>query len=296
MIGSFKYWFSMIEVGLSASLAFIMFALGLSLKTRDFRAAISQPKALLAGVLTQIFLLPLVAFVLVLLFGIDGQLAIGIMILSCCPGGVTSNIMTKLAKGDVALSISYTALASVATAFTLPIIMNLSARLLSPETTGNLSILLLSLKVFALATVPVLFGMLSAKWLGSKAQGLEPKLSKFANLLFGLVVLGVLVSQWSVFIGNLQVLGPALLVLNLTMLAIGLVVGSSLGLNTQKTTALAVEAGFQNGTIGIVVGSLIGVSSSTTALTPYSLPSAVYGVLMLLTIPPFIVWRRKLSF
>lgn len=285
----------MIEVGLSASLAFIMFSLGLSLEPGDFRAAISRPKALLAGVLTQIFLLPLVAFALVLLFGIDGQLAIGIMILSCCPGGVTSNIMTKLAKGDVALSISYTALASVATAFTLPIIMNFSARLLSPETIGNLSILPLSLKVFVLATVPVLFGMIAAKWLGSKAQGLEPKLSGFANLLFGVVVLGVLASQWSVFIRNLQVLGPALLLLNLTMIALGLVVGSSLGLNKQKTTALAVEAGFQNGTIGIVVGSLIGVSGSTDALTPYSLPSAVYGVLMLLTIPPFIAWRRKLS-
>lgn len=283
----------MIETSLSAALAFIMFSLGLSLKPSDFSRAMSSPKELLAGAVTQIVLLPIIAFTLVVLFDIQGQLAIGVMILSCCPGGITSNIMTKLAKGDVALSISYTALASIATAVSLPLILRLSSYLLSPLGVVSVSILPLSLRIFLLATLPVFTGVVTGQLLGFKAQKVEKVLGRLANILFAVIVLGVLVSQWSAFASNLPTLGPALLGLNLIMLTLGLAVGSSLGMNTQKSTALAIEAGFQNGTIGIVVGTIVGASDSTIALNSYSLPSAVYGVLMLITIAPFIAWRRK---
>ena len=283
----------MIEVAFSVALAFIMFSLRLSLKPSDFSKALSRPKEILAGVLTQIVLLPIVAYTLVVLFDIQDQLAIGVMILSCCPGGITSNIMTKLARGDVALSISYTALASIATAVSLPLILRLSSFLLSPSELVSVSILPLSLRIFSLATLSIFTGVVTGQLLGFKAQKIEKALGRLANILFGVIVIGVLVSQWSAFTSNLPTLGPALLGLNLIMLALGLAVGSSLGMNTKKSTSLAIEAGFQNGTIGIVVGTIVGGSDSTVALNSYSLPSAVYGVLMLITIAPFIALRRK---
>jgi BASS family bile acid:Na+ symporter len=285
----------MVETALSVSLAFIMFSLGLSLKPEDFITAASRPQVLLAGALAQIVLLPIVAYILILLFGIQGQLAIGIMVLSCCPGGITSNVMTKLARGDVAMSISLTALASIATAFTLPAILKLSSTLLQSAELLSLSIISLSFKVFALATLPVFIGLVTGRRLGCKAAELSRTLGKIANILFSAILIVVLVNQWSIFRGNISNLGPALLALNLIMLSLGLVVGSIFGLMPKQSTALAVEAGFQNGTIGIVVGSLLRGNEPSTGLSEYSLPSAVYGVLMLFTIVPFIMWRRQLS-
>ena len=112
-----------------------MLSLGLSLQPADFSRALGQPRALMGGALAQLILLPLVAFGLLSLSGLDGDLALGIMILSCCPGGITSNVMTRLSRGDVALSISYTALASLVTAFTLPVVLSLTAPLLLPSQT-----------------------------------------------------------------------------------------------------------------------------------------------------------------
>ncbi len=280
------------EVVLAGSLAFIMFSLGLSLNPRDFSIAFQQPKALFAGALAQLVILPMLAFILLQLIELDGDLALGVMILSCCPGGITSNVITKLSRGDVALSISYTALASLVTAGTLPIVLSLTAPLLVPQQDISLSILSLSLKVFFLATFPVLLGV----WLNQVAPQLTARLvlpsGRIANGLFVLVLLGALMSQWDVFIINLSILGPVLLLLNLLMLAIGLGLGSVLALKPSQNTALAVEAGFQNGTIGIVVGSLISEELVQGELSRFSLPSAVYSVLMMLTIIPFVCWRR----
>ena len=285
----------MIEVVLAASLAFIMFSLGLSLKPSDFRVAFQQPRALFAGALAQVVVLPMVAFTLLTLFGLEGNLALGVMILSCCPGGITSNVMAKMSRGDVALSISYTSLASLITAGTLPLVLSLTAPLLLPQQDIDLSILPLSLKVFFLATFPVLLGV----WLTQVAPALTGRFalpfSRVANGLFVLVLLGALISQWDVFIVNLPILGPVLLILNLLMLSIGLALGRLLALKQDQITSLAVEAGFQNGTIGIVVGSLISEELVQGELSPFSLPSAVYSVLMMITIVPFIFWRRRLS-
>ena len=284
----------MIEVVLAASLAFIMFSLGLSLKPKDFLVAFQEPKNLIAGAIVQVVLLPLVAFILLNLFGLQGQLALGVMILSCCPGGITSNVMTKFSRGDVALSISYTSLASLVTAGTLPLVLGLTAPIFLPQQEIGLSVVPLSLKVFSLATLPVLLGV----WLNHVASKVASRWELFcnrtANILFVLVLIGALVSQWDVFVSNLPILGPILLLLNLLMLSIGLCVGRLLDLNTPQITSLTVEAGFQNGTIGIVVGSLISDELMQGGLSPFSLPSAVYSVLMLLTIIPFVLWRRSL--
>ena len=284
----------MIELVLSVGLALIMLSLGLSLQPADFGRALGKPRALMGGALAQLILLPLVAFGLLRLFGLTGDLALGVMILSCCPGGITSNVMTRLSRGDVALSISYTALASLVTAFTLPVVLSITAPLLLPSQTLELSILPLSLKVFSISTVPVMIGV----WIAQQAPGFckrnRQKAEQFANLLFVLIVAGTLISQWSVFTSNLKTIGPTLLALNLLMLAIGLSLGNLLKMPTEQTTSLSIEAGFQNGTVGIVVGSLLGPDLMQSQLNSFSLPSAVYGVLMTVTIIPFITWRRSI--
>ena len=285
----------MIELVLSVGLALIMLSLGLSLQPADFSRALGQPRALMGGAVAQLILLPLVAFALLRLFGLTGDLALGVMILSCCPGGITSNVMTRLSRGDVALSISYTALASLVTAFTLPVVLSLTAPLLLTSQTLEMSILPLSLKVFSISTVPVVIGV----WIAQQAPGFckrnRQKAERLANLLFVLIVAGTLISQWSVFTSNLKTIGPTLLALNLLMLAIGLSLGNLLKMPTEQTTSLSIEAGFQNGTVGIVVGSLLGPDLMQSQLNSFSLPSAVYGVLMTVTILPFIAWRRSLK-
>jgi BASS family bile acid:Na+ symporter len=262
------------------------------LQPADFLRPFQQPRALLAGVLAQVVLLPLVAFGLLRLFELQGDLAFGVMILSCCPGGITSNVMTKLARGDVALSISYTALASLITAVTLPLVLGLVGPWLLPQQDVALSILPLSGKVFALATLPVVLGVWVARIAPQPMARWTPRIGSAANALFALIVLATLVSQWDVFIANIPTLGPTLLALNLLMLAVGLGLGAALCLPQPQVTALAVEAGFQNGTIGIVVGALIAPALVEGQLNRFSLPSAVYGILMLLTIAPFLLWRR----
>ena len=284
----------LIELLLTGSLAFIMFSLGLSLRPQDFGVAFQQPKALIAGVISQILMLPLIAFVLLKIFGVQGDFALGIMILSCCPGGITSSLVTKLSRGDVALSISYTALASLVTAATLPVVLSLTAPILIPQQDVGLSIVPLSLKVFSLATLPVLLGVAIRQWTPKFAVRWQLPSSQLANGLFIAVLIGVLIGQWDVFIAYLPVLGPVLLLLNLIMLIVGLAVGYLLSLKKSQITSLSVEAGFQNGTIGIVVGSLISEELVQGGLNRFSLPSAVYSVLMLVTIVPFVLWRRSL--
>ena len=285
----------MIELVLGLSLAFIMFSLGLSLSPEDFAVAFRQPKALFAGLLCQVILLPLVAFCLITFFQLQGELAFGVMILSCCPGGITSNVMTRWARGDVALSISYTAIVSLLTALTLPLILGIASTQFLSGRALDLNVLSLSLKVFAIATLPVLIGVLIRKIRPASAVALERSCALLSNALFALILLATLISQWAVFTGNLMILGPILLSLNLMMLFIGCCLGSGLKLPREQVTTLAIESGFQNGTIGIVVGTLVSQPVAGALLSQSSLPSAVYGVLMLITIAPFLLWRRSIT-
>ena len=237
----------MIAVALSLGLAFIMFTLGITLWPEDFRLAVVQPRALVAGAIAQVLLLPCVAFSLVLLFGLKGELAVGVMILSGCPGGVTSNLFTRLARGDVALSISYTALASVITAVTLPLLLIGSAQVLMPGLDASISTLGLSLKMIAIATLPVLIGVSLNVRAPGLCRRLRPWCDKGANVLITLVILAAVLSQWSLLTANLLVLGPLLLLLNLLMLAIGLGVGQLLALPRTQVTLWRLKVVFRTG-------------------------------------------------
>ncbi|MBT3229913.1 MAG: bile acid:sodium symporter family protein, partial [Candidatus Marinimicrobia bacterium] len=189
-----------IDIILPLSLVFIMFSLGLSLTLNDFKNVAQQPKVFAVGILNQMVLLPLVAFGLILLFGLTKEMAVGLMILACCPGGVTSNILTKLAKGDTALSISYTAVVSVVSVITLPIITGFSIAYFMGAEAPPINVLSLGITMFLITAIPVAIGLLVHHKAEEFTRGFEPKASKISAILFVVIVIGALSSEWDTFV------------------------------------------------------------------------------------------------
>ena len=279
-----------IDVVLPIALAFIMFSLGLGLTRADFLLVFNEPKAFAIGVFNQMILLPIVGFVVVILSGLEGELAVGLMILACCPGGVTSNILTKLAKGDTALSISYTAVISVISVFSLPLIVGLSMSYFMGEIAPNIDILGLGITMFLLTTLPVLIGMTIRHRATNMAKSIEKGVNIIATILFVIIVIAAVVSEWGTLVENIGTLGPSVIMLNVLMLGIGYQSAKFFNIETSKATTVSIESGIQNATVGITIGGLI-LASPDGGLPTLSLPSGMYGVLMYLIITPFIYWR-----
>ena len=180
------------DVILPLALAFIMFALGLGLTSGDFLRVIKQPRDFFVGALSQIIILPIIAFILVKIWSLGPELAIGVMIIAAAPGGVTSNLLTSFAKGDVALSISLTAIISLLCVFTIPLIILTSVELLGDSNiTQNISLFNMSRDMFLIVTVPVILGMLLRRFISGLALKLEPIAKKVSAVLFVFVLLGV---------------------------------------------------------------------------------------------------------
>ena len=239
--------------------------------------------------------LPIIGFSIATMVGLSGEMAVGLMILACCPGGVTSNILTKLAKGDTALSISYTAVVSVVTVISLPLIIGFSMDHFMGEAAPEIDILGLGVTMFLLTALPVTVGMLMRRYSPERTDGIEPGASKLAAGLFVIIVIAAIVSEFDTLMDNLGTLGPAVIILNVVMLGIGWSSASVLGLNEQRATTVAIESGIQNASVGITVGGLIMAPAAGATLSTLSLPSGVYGVLMYLVIAPFLFWRRSSS-
>tara|TARA_Y100000748_G_C15456156_1_gene473003 strand:+ start:171 stop:1097 length:927 start_codon:yes stop_codon:yes gene_type:complete len=284
-----------IDVILPLSLAFIMFSLGLGLKVTDFSLVFTEPKAFAIGITNQMIVLPIIGFGIATFFGLSGEMAVGLMILACCPGGVTSNILTKLAKGDTALSISYTAVVSVVTVISLPLIIGFSMDHFMGEAAPDIDILGLGITMFLLTALPVMLGMSLRRYAVELTDKIEPGASKLAAGLFVIIVIAAIVSEFDTLMDNLGTLGPAVIVLNVMMLGIGWQSATMLSLNDQRATTVAIESGIQNASVGITVGGLIMAPAAGATLSTLSLPSGVYGVLMYLVIAPFLFWRRKNS-
>ena len=284
-----------IDVVLPLSLAFIMFSLGLGLTASDFGLVFTEPKAFAIGITNQMLVLPIIGFSVATIVGLSGEMAVGLMILACCPGGVTSNILTKLAKGDTALSISYTAVVSVVTVISLPLIIGFSMDHFMGEAAPEIDILSLGVTMFMLTALPVTVGMLMRRYSPERTDKIEPGASKLAAGLFVIIVIAAIVSEFDTLMDNLGTLGPAVIILNVVMLGIGWSSASVLGLNEQGATTVAIESGIQNASVGITVGGLILAPAAGATLSTLSLPSGVYGVLMYLVIAPFLFWRRNSS-
>ena len=280
-----------IDIFLPLSLMFIMFTLGIGLTIQNFRDVIEQPKALIIGLVNQMILLPLITFIIILFINLPSEMAVGMMILSCCPGGVTSNMLTKIAKGDTALSISYTAIISIITVFTLPLIVGLSMQYFMGSNAPNISILYLGLTMFFITTIPVSIGLFINTKYHDLSISFSPIANKISSILFIIIIIGALASEWDAFVNNLNLLGPAIILLIFLMLFIGYTSGKLFSLNKKKSITIAIESGIQNATVGITIGNLI--LNQGAGLSILSLPSGVYGILMYLVCLPFVFFILK---
>ena len=280
-----------IDVILPLSLVFIMFTLGIGLTIEDFKNILREPKAFGLGIINQMILLPIVAFIIVSIINLPNEMAVGMMILACCPGGVTSNMITKIAKGDTALSISYTAVVSIASVITLPLIVGFSMQHFLGSNAPTINILYLGLTMFLITTMPVTIGLyINTKYHNITAPFL-PIANKISTVLFIIIVIGALASEWDLFIKNLIILAPAIITLIIIMLFIGYNSALWFGISKKKAITISIESGIQNATVGITIGGLI--LNQGTGLSILSLPSGVYGILMYLVCLPFVFWFIK---
>ena len=265
-----------VDVVLPVSLAFIMFSLGIGLTMDDFSLIFREPKAFGVGIVNQMVVLPLVGFAVATGAGLEGELAVGLMILACCPGGVTSNIITKLAKGDTALSISYTAVVSVVTVISLPIIVSLSMDHFMDGASADFEVFGLGLQMFVLTALPVAIGMGVRSYRPDRADAMENGISRAAAGLFVIIVLAAIASEWDTLMDNIGTLGPAVVGLNVIMLTIGYQSAKMLDLEAIRATTVAIESGIQNASVGITVGGLIMAPAAGETISTLSLPSGVY--------------------
>ena len=277
-----------IDIFLPLSLVFIMFTLGLGLTLNDFINLIREPKAFGIGIINQMVLLPVVAFCIIIFSGLNEEMAVGMMILSACPGGVTSNIITKLANGDTALSISYTAVISILSVVTLPLITGFSIKYFMATDAPSINILYLGLTMFFITTIPVGIGLLTRFKYENFANSFESTATKISTLLFIIIVIGALASEWDVFIDNVFILGPAIIMLIVFMLTIGYQSAKCFKMSQKRAVTVSIESGIQNATIGVTIGNII--MNPKIGLSVLSLASGVYGILMYLVCLPFIFW------
>lgn len=281
---------SLITVFLPLALAIIMFSLGLGLTVDDFRRVVLKPRAFVIGAVAQLIFIPFVAYILAVLFRLPPELAVGMMILAFCPGGVTTNLLTKLAGGEVALSISLTGVVSLVAVFTVPVLVAVFADHFMGLDAPAINVTALGVSMFLITFVPVAVGLAIRHFARGLALSLEAVVSRVAVVLFVVIVLGALAANWSLFVANLALLGPGLVILNIVLLAVGLGLARAFGLSLAEGKAIAIETGIQNATLGITVGSLIVEHAS--ALPPFSLPSAFYGITMYVVSIPFVLWLR----
>ena len=272
------------DVVLPIALAFIMFSLGLGLSTSDFTRIFLKPKEFFVGFISQLILLPIVALILVYIWPLSPEIAIGVMILAAAPGGATSNILTSFAKGDVALSISLTAVISILSVITIPLILGISLSILGTNLSSEgISLIDIALKMFLIVTIPVLIGML-LKNIISSFENLAKKISTF---LFFLVLLGAVLAERENVVAYFAEAGLITLVLNIVMMLLAYYLSKSFISDVSQQKAITLECGLQNGTLAIVVANVFFDGGA------YLIPAATYSLIMYATALPYIYYLRR---
>ena len=260
-------------------LALIMLGLGLGLKIDDFTRILKTPKDFFVGFFSQLIILPLVAYLLIIILKVPPEIAIGVMIIAAAPGGVTSNILTKFANGDVALSISLTAVISLISIITVPLIIFTSADLFGiTNISQNISMIGIALKMFLVVTVPVILGMIIRKFaenfVNSKIQIFE----KLNILLFVIFFIAAFYEERESFIDFLMQAGFITFVLNITMMIVAYYLGKTFASGIKQQKCIALECGLQNGTLAIFVSTQIFGTDIV-----YITPTAAYALIMYIT-------------
>lgn len=275
----------MIEQLLPLGLGFIMFGLGLGLTLEDFRRAFRQPRALLLGLVAQIVLLPLTAFVIARGLQLSPEAAVGLMVLAACPGGVTAGMITHLARGETALSISLSALTSLAAFVTVPLIVGASLwHFLGDDSSVRVPAGQLAAGLVLVTLLPVGLGL----WLnetGRIPRATRERIRRLATGVFALIVAYTFFVQWPAIAAHFPTVGPACLLLNAITMGTGFLLGAVARVETPGRIALAVECGMQNSALGITLAlSLLGQPA-------LAVPAVVYALLMNLTALGLIAWR-----
>ena len=272
------------------ALALIMLGLGLGLTLRDFTRVLIQPRDFLVGLICQVILLPIIAFILIKIFNISIELALGVMIIAAAPGGVTSNILTKFSNGDVALSISLTAIISLISIFSVPFIVFKSADLLQVSNVSkNISMTGISLKMFLVVTLPVLLGILIRRFATNFISSKTKIIQRISVILFLIVFLAIWIEEWDNVINYLASAGLITLVLNIIMMFVGYYMAKLLASGIEQRKSISLECGLQNGTLAVFVATQIFDEMI------YLVPTAAYALIMFVTSLIFVAIVRKIS-
>ncbi|MGK0494699.1 MAG: BASS family bile acid:Na+ symporter [Maribacter sp.] len=273
---------------LALSLIIIMFGMGLSLSISDFVAVFQRPKAIIIGLICQLIVLPIVGFSLIEIFSLQPDIAIGVIILAACPGGPTSNLITHLANGDTALSVSMTTACSFITLLTIPFIINLGLQeVLGAGTLIQLNVSQTIFQVFIVVIVPVAFGMLLTSKRPKFSLQMEKPVKSASGIFFVVVLLAVSIKERALLFSSLDEAGLVSLSLNLITMAIGYGLGYLFKLSLKQRISITIEGGIQNGTLGISIATIL------LNNTAYAIAPAVYGIIMFLTAGLFIFWSNQ---
>ena len=272
------------DVILPLSLAFIMFSLGLGLSLSDFTRVFFKPLDFLIGLFFQVIVLPIVALIIVFFWPLTPELAIGVMILAAAPGGVTSNVLTSYAKGNIALSISLTAINSILCVITVPVILIISLSFLGYGSLNEgQSLLNVAFQMFLIVTIPVILGVLLSSFLSS----FEKIAKNISIVLFALVLLGAIISQRENVVSYFVQAGLVMLFLNVIMMIIVYFLSKIFNSSKETFRCWLMEVGLQNGTLAIVV------ANTFFASTVYLIPAAIYSLIMYATALPLIYFLRR---
>ena len=275
------------DVILPLALAFIMFTLGLVLTFSDFARVAKMPKNFLIGLVSQLVFLPLVALIIVFVWPLQPELAIGLILIAAAPGGVTSNILTSFAKGDVALSISLTAVMSLLSVISVPLVLGISMGLISDNSLGSISLTSIAISMFLIVTLPVLLGMIFRASLSYLTKRIEKIAKILSTALFVLVLIGAILAERQNLVEYFAQTGLVVLILNILMMTIAYYWAKLFSSGRPQLKAISLECGLQNGTLAIFVGT------SVFGGGLYIVPAATYSVIMYLTSLIFIYFIRK---
>lgn len=275
---------------LPLALFVIMLGMGLGLKPADFGRIWLYPKAVVIGLVAQLLIVPLVGFGLASLWPLTPELAVGVVLLAVCPGGATSNVVTYLARGNVALSITLTALSSLVTVLTIPIAINLAtATFMAIATELQLPLVSTMIQIAVITLIPISLGMAIYRYAPRWAQRAEAAVKWLSLLFLVLIIVGLLVQQRANVVDYVAQVGAVTLTLNLITMALGFGLATGLGLDRPSVKAITVEVGIQNGTLAIAIASLPTLLNQPTL----AIPAAIYSLVMFATSGLFVAWSLR---
>tara|TARA_B100000886_G_scaffold46839_1_gene28772 strand:- start:302 stop:1147 length:846 start_codon:yes stop_codon:yes gene_type:complete len=270
-------------------LAIIMFGLGLGLTVGDFTRVVKNPKDFFVGFISQVILLPFVALILISIISLPIEIALGVMIIAAAPGGVTSNILTKFADGDVALSVTLTAIISLLSILTVPLIVFNSANFLGIEIFKEISMTNISIKMFFVVTVPVILGMIVRNLMTEFIVSKNLSIQRLSIILFLIVFISIWVEEWDKIISFITRAGLIAFILNITMIVLGYYIAKIFASGIQQRKCISLECGLQNGTLAVFVASQLFDDII------FIVPTAAYALVMFVTSIVFVLIVRKIK-